>query len=486
MNWLVGGSVRRWPASNQRTQLQLEQLEDRRLLAVVYHGGPLLQNVQAEPVFYGRYWNTAVGQQQAADLDNFLSFLTNSSYMDMLNEYNVGRGQLVDRGIVAGTTSSAASVDDTAIQQILDSDIALGLLPAANANRLYIVFTAPNVDVTLGGQDSAHNFYGYHDFFTGTPGEQVYYAVIAHPVGNGTFYNLNAFQTLTKVTSHELAEAVTDPGVGGWYDSQTGNEIGDIADGPQNVGLLNGYVIQAEWSARQRAVIVPPNAQWIDASSVSLAAKSIAAVLDQAANVFTRSDEYFADLATEDYLQFLHRTPTAAEVNPWVGLIKSGLTDEQMAAGFASSPEYFQQAGGTDQAWLDALYHNVLGRAPDGAGEATWLQALTSGTSRFSVAYAFAISAEHETMIVAEDYQRYLGRAATASEMAGWVSNLQRSMSDEQVVAAFVGSDEFYSFHGSSVQGWVDGAYQTVFQRAPDTSGFNYWTAYLQNALAGG
>src|SRR5439155_7966148 len=178
-------------------------------------------------------------------------------------------------------------------------------------------------------------------------------------------------------------------------------EIVDIADGPQDVGLLNGYVVQAEWSARQRAVVLPPDAHWIDATSVSLAAKSIAAVLDQAANTLTHSDEYFADLITADYIQLLHRTPTAAEVNSWVGLMKNGLTDEQVLAGFASSPEYYQQAGGTDQTWLDALYRDVLGRTPDAGGEATWLQTLASGASRFGVAHAFAISVEHETMIVA-------------------------------------------------------------------------------------
>jgi hypothetical protein len=486
MKWFLIASEVRRPPLGRRSRLDLEHLEERRLLAVTYHSGPVLRNVEVEPVFYGQYWNSLAGQQQASDLDNFLSYLTNSSYMDMLGEYGVARGELVNHGIVAGTATSAASVDDTTLQQTLDNDIADGLLPPPDTNRLYIVFTAPNVDVTQGGQDSAHNFYGYHDFFAGPAGAQIYYAVIAHPIGNGTFYNLNVFQTLTKVTSHELAEAVTDPGVGGWYDDRTGYEIGDLADGPQNLGLLNGYVVQAEWSARQRAVVLPSDAQWIDATSVSLSAKSITAVLGQAANAFTHSDEYFADLVTEDYIQLLHRTPAAAEVNSWVSLMKNGLTDEQLLAGFASSPEYYQQASGTDQAWLDALYHDVLGRVADAAGEATWLQGLTSGASRFSVAYNFATSAKHESMIVAGDYQRYLGRAATVSEVAGWVTNLQQGMSDEQVVAAFVASDEFYAGHGSSIQGWLNAAYQFIFQRAPDTSGFNYWEAYLQNAMAGG
>src|SRR5262249_3165701 len=153
-------------------------------------------------------------------------------------------------------------------------------------NRLYMIFTAPNVDVTQGAQDSLHDFYGYHDFFTGPTGAPVYYAVIAHPIGNGNYYSLNVFQTLTKTISHELAEAVTDPGVGGWYDGRTGKEIGDLADSPQNIGLLNGYVVEGAWSARQRTVVLPADARQIDATSVS--AKPITADLDGVANAFTR------------------------------------------------------------------------------------------------------------------------------------------------------------------------------------------------------
>ena len=66
------------------------------------------------------------------------------------------------------------------------------------------------------------------------------------------------------------------------------------------------------------------------------------------------------------------------------------------------------------------------------------------------------------------------------------MSNLQHGMSNEQVVAAFVASDEFYAGHGSSIQGWLTGAYQLILQRDPDTSGFNYWDARLETQLAGG
>jgi uncharacterized repeat protein (TIGR01451 family) len=214
-------------------------------------------------------------------------------------------------------------------------------------------------------------------------------------------------------------------------------------------------------------------------------ALSTSAVLDNVANALTHSDEFFTNLLTQDYMQLLHRTPSAAEVASWVSQLKSGLSEEQMLAGFTSSPEYYLQAGGTDQGWLDALYHDVLGRSADAAGEANWLQALASGASRFNVALAVATSLEHESILIAADYQRYLSRSASAAEVASWVNSLQHGLSDEQVAAAFVASDEFFSGHGSSTPGWLDGAYQVVLQRDPDPVGFSSWYADLEDQLAG-
>jgi uncharacterized repeat protein (TIGR01451 family) len=212
---------------------------------------------------------------------------------------------------------------------------------------------------------------------------------------------------------------------------------------------------------------------------------STSMVLDVVANSFTHSAEYFTNLVTQDYIQLLHRTPSAAEVNSWVGLLQSGSSDEQVVAGFTSSAEYFQQAGGTNQTWLDALYHDLLGRSADAAGEAAWLQMLAGGASRFSVAYAIATSVEHEGLVVSADYQAYLGRTPSASEVAGWVNNLQHGLSDEQLVAALAASGEFFADQGGTIPGWLNEAYQLVLQRNADPIGFSYWDSYIQNQLAG-
>src|SRR5262249_48961970 len=152
------------------------------------------------------------GAQQGSDLNTYVRYLTDSSYMDMLGEYGVGRGSLVDNGIAdpAGI-APGQTVDDTSLQQTIVTDIDRGFLRAPDANRLYVVYTAPNITVTAGNQNSLSDFYGYHDSFTDSHGRLIRYAVIAHPIGNGDAAGLNDFQTLTWVTSHEVAESATNP-----------------------------------------------------------------------------------------------------------------------------------------------------------------------------------------------------------------------------------------------------------------------------------
>jgi uncharacterized repeat protein (TIGR01451 family) len=211
-----------------------------------------------------------------------------------------------------------------------------------------------------------------------------------------------------------------------------------------------------------------------------------AAVLSDVANAMTGSDEYFANLVAQNYLVLLRRTPSAAEVNAWVGRMRGGLSADQMLAGFASSAEYYQRAGGTEAAWVEALYRDVLGRGSDPAGKAAWLQSLASGASRFTVAFQVAVSAERLASLVTADYQRYLGRGAAASEVAGWVSRLQQGMPRRQMAAAFMASDESFARHGGSASSWLNGAYQAALERDPDPMGFHHWATYFQNQLANG
>jgi hypothetical protein len=466
----------------------LEVLEDRRVLSVRFHGGALLPNVSIQPVFYGADWNTPAYQVQAGQLDTFLNYFVGSSYMDMLGEYGVGRGSVVNNGLVDPGIHGGQTVDAVAIQQMLVKDINQGLLAASGPNRLYMVFTNPNVVVTFNGGDSLNDFTGFHDAFVNPAGQVIYYAVITHPVGNGVYPGLNDFQSITLIISHELAEAVTDPtaltGIdpGGWYGLFRGfqgdQEIGDVAVDPQYFGVLSGYVVQGEWSQARGQVVLPPDALPFDGSSGAPALPTLATV----ANLFTHSAEAFANLITADYQHYLGRAPTAGEVSSWVAAMQNGLRDEQVVAAFLGSPEYYARAGGTAKAWVDAIYTDLLGRPADAAGEAAWLDSLAAGTSRGAIAFGFATSAEAEALVVRADYQTYLGRSATDAEVSALVNVLQSGITNEQVIAAFVGSPEYYESPakgGGDERTWIRSLYSDVLNRAPSTAEVDLWYNYL-------
>jgi hypothetical protein len=259
-----GGRRSRRPDS---AALELEQLEDRQLLSVSYHGGHLLTNVDVETVYYSSQWDSPDRPdlaQQMRQLDTYFTNITQSPYMDMLGEYGVGRGHFVRRDDGDSRPfPSSSTIDDNDIRSRLRE---IDSSRTADANRLYVVFTPPNALVTktwgLSQQDSRNNFFGYHHNF-GFNGHDIFYAVIAHPSGmNRRIGGLDPFQQQTTVSSHELAEAATDPNPydwasGGWFDGSnpfSPQEIGDLA--ASQIGTLNGYRVQFEWSNRANGAIL--------------------------------------------------------------------------------------------------------------------------------------------------------------------------------------------------------------------------------------
>jgi hypothetical protein len=474
----VGSRSRNWTMS---IALSVEQLEDRLVPAITYHGGPVLSHVELEAVYYGSYWGNGVGAQQGSDLNTYLQFITNSSYMDMLAEYGVGRGTVVDSGIADPGIAGAQTIDDSQLRSAISTDISRGFLQAPDPNRLYMVFTAPNVTVTDGNENSLNNFYGYHDSFIDPSLRVIRYAVIAHPVGNGDAPGLNDFQTLTWVVSHELAESATNPDNGGWYDTRTNDEIADLCNSVDDAGILNGHVVSGVWSVQQNSCVIPADAQPF--SSVMGAVPSFQ-LRQEVATDFVTSDEYLSRIIVTDYQQLLGRTPAPAEVAGWVAATRLGMTDEQVLAGFTASAEYYQRAGGTDRAWIDALYRDLLGRTPAMAEENAWLQLIASGMDRHSVAYGFAHSSEHESRVVISDYQTYLGRSAAPSEVANWVLVFEQgTMTNEQITAVFAASDEFFAGQGGTVESWLTGLYLHVLGRPADKDGFAAWDAFVHNAI---
>jgi hypothetical protein len=214
-----------------------------------YRGGPLIKNVAIHSVYWGNYWSTA-SSPSTADIDGFLSFLVQSSFMNELFQYSepaypIGMGSLVQSTVL--NIAVGASITDAEIQaQVRSFPLSTKSNPEhppVYINDLYMVFVPPGVQVVMGGTMSCSSFCGYHDDISGAR----YYGVIAYPNCVGCDNAGSVFNSLTMVTSHEVAEAITDPIPGaGWYDNQFG-EIGDFCNAQPKT--LGAYTVQKIWSA---------------------------------------------------------------------------------------------------------------------------------------------------------------------------------------------------------------------------------------------
>lgn len=120
-----------------------------------------------------------------------------------------------------------------------------------------MVYVEPGVVVQMGSANSKTSFLGYHGAFgarTASGTVDVHYAVMPYPgtpnPSSGSQGFSSTFNELTAVSSHELAEAVTDPNVNyktiGWYDDQLNGEIGDLTRQTSTITSASGvqYLVQ--------------------------------------------------------------------------------------------------------------------------------------------------------------------------------------------------------------------------------------------------
>ena len=237
-----------------------------------YYGG----TVTANPKVYVVWWgdpakiNSAVTAAKGGIAD-FFAGVTDSSYMDWLNEYNTtvpaqagshkgmaGSGQRIGRGnyVTALTLTNVptGNVTDAQIQSTLDAALTAGTLPPADDNTLYAIYFPPGVSITLDGSTSCAGFGAYHDAIIETQRHNTYYLVMPD-CGS-------SFKSMTSVTSHELIEAMTDniptPASSpdfpqAWNDSM-GNEMGDLCSSSGTVTTALGvFTVQNIWDERTQA-----------------------------------------------------------------------------------------------------------------------------------------------------------------------------------------------------------------------------------------
>ncbi|HUY32894.1 MAG TPA: ice-binding family protein [Pirellulales bacterium] len=155
---------------------------------------------------------------------------------------------------------------------------------------------------------------------------------------------------------------------------------------------------------------------------------------------FLDSPEYKQHLVTCIFELFLHRAPDAQGLQYWVGALgqpgnpgshSEGSDEMGVVSDIVGSPEYFALRGNTNLGYVEGLYQDLLGRAPDAGGEAYWMGQVTrSGGDRSAVARSFVGAPEAEHKLLNANYPAAGNASDLTLSPAGSPQGGQYAMAD--------------------------------------------------------
>jgi hypothetical protein len=155
------------------------------------------------------------------------------------------------------------------------------------------------------------------------------------------------------------------------------------------------------------------------------------------------SPEYLTDVVEALYSKYLNRNADPFGLNVSLNFLAAGGSIENLAWLITGSPEFFQDAGGTNDGFVRLLYEDALGRQVDPTGESLADAALANGYTPAQVAEVIFTSQEYYTDLVQSFYQQLLHRPADPSGLNTFVNTLQTGSTDQQVIALILGSQEY-------------------------------------------
>lgn len=248
---------------------------------VVFHGGPMLTTPKIVTV-------TFPGEANADALEAFGDTITTTDWWaaatsSLCNDTGNCIGQGTSGGHVRLTSPPAASYSDatgggtSTLQVYIAGLVQSGLLPAPDANTLYVFYFPASSLITLTESNtqivsSCNQFQAYHNTFESQTMSAVAYAIVQECAPAA---GLTPLQALTFQASHEIVEASSDPAqqtlgyyldltdtsVLGW-DLVIGGELADlcvdVSGLHQDRTAADGYTLQRIWSNANAARGIDP------------------------------------------------------------------------------------------------------------------------------------------------------------------------------------------------------------------------------------
>ncbi len=199
---------------------------------------------------------------------------------------------------------------------------------------------------------------------------------------------------------------------------------------------------------------------------------------------------------TRFYSQVLGRDPEPTGLAGWVNFLNANCNAQgfdAIARGFFDSLEFRTVKPQSLPGLVTLLYRTFLGREPEPAGLAGWAGLIRQ--ARLTMALqGFIPSREFQsllpdrtnraavTAVVTRLYREVLGREPEPAGLAGWVDFIVATGNLEAAATGFLGSQEFES-HAQTARDYVTTLYRTFLNRDPEPAGLDGWESVLRTTL---
>lgn len=179
------------------------------------------------------------------------------------------------------------------------------------------------------------------------------------------------------------------------------------------------------------------------------------------------SDNFRAGLVNTFYKKFLGRAATSAESTPLVAKLQEGGTAwVSVVTTIIGSPAYYKKAGGTDAAFVNRMFQDLVGRVPDPAEEApAAIDYLKGGGTRDQLAGVIADNDTFRLYWTQNFYQNLLGRAPSEAETTESIASLTAE-GITGLLNIILSSPEYFQNNGGTQKGWQNAVNQSLLDKA--------------------
>jgi hypothetical protein len=223
-------------------------------LQLTYQGGHLISNVKTVSLYWGNIWSKSPHTITRGRLEQFFGFVVKSPVIHQLAEYStdqyqIGEGQHLGSLLIEGVGLEETISDET-IRQVLSEQIMTEKIVPSSQTVFFVLLPPGRTVEKMGLGVSCDDFCGYHDHLEIPDEQHVFYCVIPYPeCERCRTQSKNVVDAITRLCAHELVETITDPiPPTGWYD----DTLGEVADTSRKTKLLNGFVVEEQWSQTSR------------------------------------------------------------------------------------------------------------------------------------------------------------------------------------------------------------------------------------------